>query len=198
MTDQTSQPDREKLPETELLICRLVDGEASEADRVRFDQLASDDPSLRAALARHEQAMEQLADALAADLSVTDHVGLPDAAAAPGGSLIFRLWPAYLGWAAALGFAVLWAMSAVREPAPRLTPVQYLEQYIEKGPLVVGPMRPIIVSVDELDDGRLRVRYLRRIEEIATIPMPESGELPINDIGELLIDPLDQHRDRGH
>ena len=105
MSEHTAQPDHQQLPEAELLISRLVDGEASDADRARFDALAAEDSVLPQALVRQQQAMEKLADALDADLSALEHIGLPDPARSLGGASVFRFWPAYLGWAAALVLA---------------------------------------------------------------------------------------------
>lgn len=80
-----------EFPRAEVLISRIVDGEATEAERAEFRALAAESPELLDALAEAERTHGLLADALAGELAGVAAVGVQvarggsgDAASPPG------------------------------------------------------------------------------------------------------------------
>jgi hypothetical protein len=187
----------EDVSELDLLINRIIDGEAGEDDRHRFDALARTEPDLwrRVALRQQdaillaEQVGEATADASGADL--------------PRRWLMARRlsWPLTLaGWAAVIIIALTWSLSALvdRELAPRrpgpipvqngqLTAEEHLQRYLE-APYVLADLEPEVLEVEQLSDGRVAVRFVRRIEEIAFLD-PQL-QLPVDEDGTLTKDPV--------
>jgi hypothetical protein len=111
----------------QLLISRIVDAAASEADWTRFRSLAAQDDGLWQRLAEAQAAQQQLTRALEPTLIAADQVALPvvvrDESPRPVG--IIR-WPAWAGWAVAALVAVMWWTGGgwlpMSQPAP--TPSQ--------------------------------------------------------------------------
>jgi hypothetical protein len=188
--DKPERSDRDMSSET--LITRLVDGEATDDDRVHFEHLAGSEPTLWRQLAMRQQDY----------MLLTAEVHRVTAAAA-GRALRFswlaprRLtWPLVLsGWAAVLIVSLSWAlMTLVTTPRPgasaspaSLSPEEHYTRY-RSAPYVLGEMHPEVLQVDELTDGRVAVHFLRRIEEIAFLD--PSLPLPIDENGELTRDPI--------
>jgi hypothetical protein len=174
-------------PGSDVLIGRIIDGEATESDRAAFERLASLDPSLWQALALRQQEMMLLADRVRAATEVAQRVDLPG----PRSRLRLRpgsAWRAAMlcsGWAAVLVFAAAWwfdrlpppgSPGRAAEPArtrdlSSLPPERLLEAYLQAD-FVVGEMTPTLLGVEERPDGRLRLRYLRRVEEWVDVAPP--------------------------
>jgi hypothetical protein len=195
-----SPPDEahsEKVSELDLLINRIIDDEAGEADRRRFDELARSDPDLWRRVALRQQDLMLLAEQVGEATASAAETDLPHRWFLPR-----RLsWPlALAGWAAVIIIALSWSLSALvdRELAARnaapmpvqnapLTPEQHLQRYLE-APYVLADLQPEVLEVEQLSDGRVAVRFVRRIEEIAFLD-PQL-QLPVDEDGALTKDPV--------
>jgi hypothetical protein len=184
--------------EADVLISRMIDGEASDTDRERFDLLSTAEPDLWRQLALRQQDQTLLAEQVATATDVVDRVALHRPWLMPG-----RLtWVLSLsGWAALIIVAFSWGATALmnqqlsaREHGPmleeasaQLSPEQHL-LYYRQAPYVVGDMEPEVLDVEPLSDGRVAVRFVRKFEEIAFLD--PSRDLPVDENGELTTDPL--------
>ncbi|UCD75526.1 MAG: hypothetical protein JSV91_01145 [Phycisphaerales bacterium] len=197
MDEQT--PDA--VTEADILIGRIVDGEADEQDRTDFERLADADPLLWRAVATRHQDMASLCDEVDHEIAMATTLELPDFVAprrAP------RWAVALSGWAAVLILAVIWttmpqskgieglppARPVQINPDDELTFEQHMQQYL-LAPYVMGELDPIVFRVEELPDGRQAIHYVRRIEAFEFLDADE--ELPVNDKGHLTIDPSELH-----
>ena len=188
-SDTTHGEPRDPHLELEVLISRLIDGEATDADRSRFQDLADADPALWRRLALRQSDMETLSVAVDGELQTAVQTPLP-VRAARGSALAFS------GWAAVLLLGAAWFLTTLlpsQGTSPnlageginsRLTSVEHYEQYVQ-APYVLGELAPVIVDVEELSDGRIAIQFIRRIEEVAffdsVAEIPEDAE----DVGEL-------------
>jgi len=195
-----SPPDKprpEEERELDLLISRMIDGEVSEADRRRFDELAASDPDLWRRVALRQQDMALLADQVGEVTAGALRNDLPHRWLLPR-----RLsWPlALAGWAAVLIIALSWSLAALVDrdlsptragPIPvqngHVTAEEHLQRYLD-APYVLGDLQPTVLEVEQLSDGRVAVRFVRRIEEIAFLD-PQL-QLPVDEDGELTTDPV--------
>lgn len=187
--DSTWTPDAEN--EADVLIARVIDGEATETDRERFDHLAAAEPTLWRELALRQQDHGQLTEEVRAATAGADRTELPRHRFIPRG-VSWTL--AASGWAAVLILSLSWGLIATsgRRPAPiaktaTVTPEEHYQNYME-APYVLGDMHPEVLEVQEMPDGRVAVHFVRRIEEIAFLD-PES-DLPVDETGELTRDPV--------
>jgi len=189
------------VPEADRLITRIVDGVASDAERARFEELASRRPSLWRTLAVEQQSAGVLVRAFDRELERAERVELPVDAAAPVGRRTRAAWVAAgVGWAAAIVLAVVWAMTETGgEAPPGLTPVDLppieqlepddaLQRYLD-APWVRGQMQPVLLEIEHLPDGTRRVWIMRRIEEF--VDVPADAELPVNERNELTEEPAE-------
>lgn len=187
--------------EVEVLITRLVDGEATDEDRQRFDHLAASEPTLWRQRALRQEDMTILAEQVRDATATMERVALPRRRFIP---TRLSLPMAFSGWAAVLIIAVTWVvltslnrsgevrnLDMATSMAPSLSPEDHFEKYLS-APYVLGDMQPLVVEVKELPDGRIAVHFVRRIEEIAFLD--PSAELPVDDEGELTSDPTTLRR----
>lgn len=185
------------MDERSLLLSRLADGEASAADIARFEQLAQNDPALHRDLEELQRAMRTLAAELAEEVAAADSVEWPESSR----PLTFAGWGwAISGWAAAIAVAVLWVFATKFAPTQgnlhhtrpagdsmvNMTYDQLRRAYLT-APFVLDELDPIVLEVEELSDGRIAVRFMRRIEEIMFVEPNEP--LTIDDEGALQQDP---------
>ena len=164
---------------TEILVGRIVDGEAKPEDRARFDELAAVNPSLWRALAMRQQDMAALTSRFEQMTRIVNAINLPESERS---TTRLRLpWlVALTGWAAVLIVAVLWGLQAASAshqrgrilPANRdpctMSPDDHLREYL-RAPFISGELPPTLVYSERLPDGRTMLRILRRIEEIAYV-----------------------------
>ena len=205
---------------TEILLGRLVDGEASDADRAAFEEAAAQDPGLWRELARAHELAADLTAAVAAEVAAIGHIPLPVAERSPATELdpaaeleraraatltnrsragddgVLRKLLLVGGWlaaAAALAFALVTSLPQLRGTGEaRLTNVDpdlLLDAYRE-AEWVEGELLPMIMGVEELPNGKLRIRYMRRIEETGVF---DGSEPPEDEAGQLTVDPATLH-----
>ncbi len=168
--------------EAETLIGRIVDCEATAEDCVRYEGLAAADATMWDSLARRQFEQAMLAARVTASIAPADRVEAPARRRGLRVTDVLGL----SGWAAVIALLAWWAVaggigsrsSASRvEPvgaAPveaRLAPAEHLRRYLQ-AEHVLGELDPVFLEVEPLPDGRARVRFIRRIEEHAEMPVP--------------------------
>jgi hypothetical protein len=188
-TNAQSGPAHDPELGADVLIGRLIDGEANEQDHEHFDRIAAAEPSLWRQLAERQRDAMRLTEAVETAVSTAASMPLPR----------FLVWPRRLswplamsGWAALIIIGLTWGLaSLVRAPEPgqapsaTITPVDGYQQYVT-APFVLEELPPVVLEVEELSDGRIALEFVRRTLEVAFLD-PE-GELPINEFGELTTD----------
>ena len=132
--ERASREEARPLPEVDVLIERLIDGEAGSEERARFRRLAEADRDLWQRLAERQQERLDLTGAFEAEVTAADRIELPELEPdqqlgrpvdrlgnAPGLGTgrwtgrfgdRFIIGGAAIGWAAALVMAALWLVPA--------------------------------------------------------------------------------------
>ena len=87
------------------------------------------------------------------------------------------------------------ALQSLRGGAAEGDAEDHFSQYL-RAPYVIGEYQPTLLEVKELKDGRIVLRYLRRIGEVAVFD--SASEVPISADGSLQFSPSDFRRDRMH
>lgn len=191
----------------DILIGRIIDGEASAEDRAQFEELAAINSALWKSLAVRQQDMASLILRFDEETRGIDRIELPQPQS-QGRSLRMPWLVAFTGWAAMFIVAILWGMqhaSDLRErdqlvrslPANSssevLTPEDHLRAYLH-APFVVGEWEPTLLRSEPASNGRTLIRMLRRIEETAYIDANQ--ELPISTDGRLTKPPAQIRREQ--
>lgn len=200
----------------DVLIGRIVDGEASESQRQRFEMMAASDPLLWRSLALRQQDTAMLAVHVEPTLNAADRVDLPMHAFEHENQIVGTIggdeqpahalparpswWLAASGWAAVIGLAAVWGSGAfvgrgehvgstglaADQRTAPLSPEAHLKEYMH-APFVLGDMPPTLLQVEPLNDGRFAVSYLRRIVEVKYFDSPE--QIPLDADGNLSATP---------
>lgn len=187
----------------DILITRVLDGEATPEDWAAFRALAARDQSVWAELADAQQDRAELASALAEAIAVADRVEAPiDAHAGERFNARLRTGAAWLGWAAAATLAVgafVGRGGLGTAPAPAsdgaqqagLFPINSAEDalkvYFDKGQQtgrVLGELPDrVLLSSQPLPDGSgFSVVYLRQIVERQEVP--DLFRMGVNEAGQ--------------
>ena len=167
--------------EMDLVISRLLDGEASEHDLATLREKAAASPELWSAFAAQSHDHSLLTRASASLLQGVDHVDLPPSGAgtgtqsplAFGRDRVARGWRGVAvasGWAAALLFGVAWLISPPTSGNPDAPMVQEVlnEAAIEPFILASEPnetLPPVLLRSRPLPDGRIELLIMRRTTE---------------------------------
>lgn len=171
----------------DVLIGRVVDGEASTSDWDALDVLARADASVWERLGRAQRTHARLEREVEDAIAIAELIDAPSRRVAGGGSLVLRVRQ-YGGWAAAAAVALSWAAfqgpgvhgrsggnqaGLGQIPIATLTPDQALEQYVSTGVAqgrVLGEMQPMLVDARDLGEGKGKeVWYVRPILERRTV-----------------------------
>lgn len=179
LLDERFEPTRE-----DVLIGRVVDGEASTADWEALDALAATDPGIWERLGRAQRIHARLERDVEDSIAIAELIDLPREHIAAA-SLSFR-FRQYAGWAAAaaLGVALLGSLglNLVTRPtgpgmnagftpvsAQPLSPDEALDQYVRTGLAsgrVLGEMPAMLVETRPAPQGAgQEVLYVRQILE---------------------------------
>jgi len=184
----------------EILIGRIVDGEALPVDRARFDDLASANLVLWKMLALRQQDAAALTTRFERQTASVEKIELPQRSLAFNRTGRSPWLLAVSGWAAVIVVAVLWGMqhaANLRErdarrttdtfdPTKVVSPDDYLRLY-KSAPFVMGEWPPTLLASEKLSDGRTFIRMLRRIEE--THYLDADKPVPVEADGRLTIPP---------
>jgi hypothetical protein len=219
MDEQTRMSLQNDTPDTELaadlkeevLIGRLIDGEAKPADERQFEQLASASPTLWRTLAMRQRDMQLLGSQVDQEIRGADHVELHGMSILPH-RLTWTL--AMSGWAAMLVLALTWtavvmygnyrdqSFDPVRDgevdaiPPSKsladLTPQELLELYKANADWSVLELQSELLMMNTLENGDLMIRSMRRFDEEIIVPaviaekllkMQEQGEdIPVDPV----------------
>ncbi|MDX2115128.1 MAG: hypothetical protein SFZ24_05830 [Planctomycetota bacterium] len=172
----------------DVLIGRVVDGEATSADWAALEHLASRDPLVWERLGRAQRTHARLEREVEDAIAIAELIDLPSARAVAVDSFRLRLRQ-YGGWAAAAAVALAWVGAQtplVSHPAPTSTaalvpiaapaqvaPDQLFDRYVLEGVAqgrVVGVMPPVLVRTEPAADGNgKQVIFLRQVLERATM-----------------------------
>lgn len=176
----------------DILISRVIDGEASPEDWSALKALAERDPSVWRDLAGLQQDHAELSGAMAEVVSIADGVDAPvelvGGVADRGRSL--RMWG---GWAAAAALACAWIVRGPGATEPLASPTKgqqaglgpfglsqnsgtddYFNAYLRAGQQdgrVLGEVgEPVLVQTIPHEEGGYEVRYVRQIMERRVVP----------------------------
>lgn len=168
----------------EILIGRIIDGEAFEDDWNEFDVLAKGDPALLARLARAQREHARLEHDVADSIAVCDLIDLPGTSA-HGAAMAARLRQ-YSGWAVAAVVSLAFlTVLGVNLPGGSgnpnqasivpvsATPDEAFSEYMRTGIAdgrVIGEMPTVLMDVQQLPENEgMQVVYLRQIVERTTV-----------------------------
>ncbi len=148
--------------QAEVLIGRIIDLEATDEDQLRFEQLATSDPTLWRTLAGRQLDMAVLTQRVTEETAGVNRVELPVIAPVRG----VRWTLAYSGWAAVLVIAAIWAIlpSGSSNPVLQQTADEALDVYTE-APFVLEEFDPILMDWERIDDEWIRLFIMRRFQE---------------------------------
>lgn len=170
---ESFEPTRE-----DVLIGRVVDGEASTSDWDALERIAGTDSAVWERLGRAQRTHARLEREVEDAIAIAELIDLPaeGSIASLGFNARLRQWG---GWAAAAVVGVAWiSMSGITGSGvpgsqiagmPReLSPDELLSQYMNKGQAqgrVMGEMEPMLVDARDLGDSRKEVIFVRPIIE---------------------------------
>lgn len=176
-------------PDREILIARVIDGEATPEDWQAIRDLATTDPALWGDLAESQSNHDQLRAAVGELVAIADAVEAPIREHAAI-SLAQRLglvgrWG---GWAVAAAVLLAWSLGLLGVPTsqdnihaglgpdiqPAQSPDQALDSYLEQGKAVGRVVRQepglVILDTKPINDGKnIEILYLRQIVERAVV-----------------------------
>jgi hypothetical protein len=175
----------------ELLLSRLVDGEASERDWEDFRTIAGRGAGgLWRALAEAQRDQAVLSIAVGESVRAAERVGLPGSRPAPSEGVIARIVP-WAGWAAAACVGIVWAIGLIAArpgmtsgtgnlagiPGGIVRPASYEDAWNEcvrrgkEDGVVVGEVpERVVVSTSARADGRgYEIVTLRQVVEKRTV-----------------------------
>ncbi len=179
MTRHDDTPSAAELEE-EILISRLIDGEAKTDDEQSFEQRAEVQPALWRRLALRQRDMLLLAAQVEKRTACADTIELHGLPIFPR-RLTWTL--SVSGWAAMLILAVTWAVTSggwrdegveeikqgdmptfINPHQEVLSQQALLEQY-ERAEWVQGELQATLMQWQRLEDGSVELSYLRRLQE---------------------------------
>lgn len=181
----TTPEDGDPRLEREVLIGRVIDGEASPEDWDALRALAASDPTLWNDLRWTQRQHELLASAVGERARVADHVDLDRALADPS-PMVRRIELAgrYGGWLAAACLVLLWSLGinplasdgagqsaglgpvVAADPGPDQALRSYLDAGRRAGRVIDEVPQRVVVEARPIDGGqRVEVLYIRQILE---------------------------------
>ncbi|MEM7229738.1 MAG: hypothetical protein AAF432_13080 [Planctomycetota bacterium] len=177
--------------EVDIIIGRLIDGEATDADRARFERLAALEPAAWRRLALQQADRDHLARAYERATAAGTDVELP-VRAAP--RRIGSSWSAAAAWAAVVVLALAWFATAQRDDI--VTPDEALARYRE-APFIENEFEPLILETKEFEDGSIGVRFMRRFEESLWMSPEMAREHFDRERGRFGLDPSEIRAEQG-
>lgn len=186
----------------DILIGRVVDGEATGADWGELERMASDDEGVWARLARAQRSQASLARAVDDEVVVAELVDLPasDHERAHVWSEVSVRWRAYSGWAVAAAMALAWVGAArfsLRPEPGGLPPTQtagpalagmddLMQRYVEQGSAqgrVLAELPMVMIESGPAQGGEgVDVVYVRQLLE--RVRVKNMYELGVTEYGE--------------
>ncbi|MGD9693726.1 MAG: hypothetical protein AB7G17_06265 [Phycisphaerales bacterium] len=206
----------------DILIGRVVDGEATGADWGELERLAAADDGVWARLAKAQRSQASLARAVDDEVVVAELVDLPAGEVVRGGhgwSEVSVRWRAYSGWAVAAAMALAWVGAArygvwdglgnstrgLRQPAQIAGPGalgmdDLMQRYVEQGSAqgrVIAELPMVMVETGPAQGGDgVDVVYVRQLLE--RVRVRDVYELGMTEHGEpapvLVAQPVSRRR----
>lgn len=168
----------------DILVGRVVDGEASAEDWTELEHMGELDPSLWWRLARTQRDQATLGAGLHDAIAIAEAVELSSGAMRATHSFHLR-WSSWSGWAAAAAIALVWANTRGFFPAPgmssntaglapaNLSTDEAFNQYLTNGMRqgrVLGELPTVMIDSQPSEDGtRQDITVLRRIIEVQRV-----------------------------
>ncbi len=182
----------------DLLISRIVDGEASEGDWTTFRSVAEREPSLWRELAEYQRDQAELSTIVSAAIRVADGVEAPvQEEMGRRFSDRTRLVSTWGGWAAAAALVLAWTTGAWnnRTPAPignhsdlsglsSLQPREVMDKYVSEGKLTPTDLYDLY-----LDSGKERGTVVGEIPDrvlVSARPMKAGGGYELTYIRQIM------------
>ena len=169
----------------EILMSRVVDGEATAADWESFRQIAESDPTLWREMAEHQRDHHELSAMVASAIAIADEVEAPAHAHMEQRMVSrLRIVGAWGGWAAAAAVALMWTAGQLN-PTPTVPQnntaglniptgdllSRYLEQGKKSGQVVGELPDKVLIETRPVQSGDgYEVYYIRQIIEKARVP----------------------------
>ncbi len=190
MTDLTQTARQPDDPRDDILINRVVDGEATPADWTELDVVSQRDPSIWARLAESQRSHASLQRAVEDALTAAELVDLPHPS-----ERLERAWDSRVrvwgGWMVAALVAIAWAGNFAQIRAMRaeqgnadvtnaaglagvstLSSDQLLQAYMQSGienGRVVGEMPMVMLETVPTADGKSQITFVRPLVERAIV-----------------------------
>jgi hypothetical protein len=190
MTNFTTADRRPDDPRDDILINRVVDGEATPADWAELDVVAQRDPSVWARLAESQRSHASLQRAVEDALTVAELVDLPHPS-----ERLERAWDSRVrvwgGWMVAAIVAIAWAGNFAQIRAMRsaqgnadvtnnaglagigaMSSDQLFQAYMQSGLAdgrVVGEMPMVMLESVPTADGKSQITFVRPLVERAVV-----------------------------
>jgi hypothetical protein len=186
----------------DVLIGRVVDGEASAADWAALESIAQSDAGVWERVGRAHRVHARLEREIEDAIAIAELIEAPSPKVVAGHAMTLRMRQ-YGGWAAAAAVALAWV--AVRNPggvgpgaqvagigpvsAAPLSVEEAYDQYINRGIAqnrVIGELQPVLVETRDLGEGNGReVIFMRQILErqpvtevsVMSVQMDEHGTM---------------------
>lgn len=164
-SNPTSDPQPDGVAPVELLVGRVIDGEASREEFARFAQLAARDGSVWHVYTEGRGHQELLHRAVAEEIEAACRVNLPRRPAISHVVGVIRASHGYLAWAALVALALVLGLS---DRSPGVPSVRVVDRSaVEPGPVISSDeFDPVLLHTQPLPDGRVRVTWMRRILEV--------------------------------
>lgn len=167
--------------ERDILISRVVDGVADEADWKALDSIARSEPAIWRELAQSQRQQARLLAAVDEAMARVDGVGLPNPATYQFSARVSTI-ARWGGWAAAAAVALAW-MGGTRPGPSRQNPnqaslvpltasdafSQYIQRGQEEGNVVSEVPDKLMIEAVPMGDGTFEVYFVRQIVERARV-----------------------------
>jgi anti-sigma factor RsiW len=170
----------------QVLMSRVVDGEATAEQWEQFQGLAEQNPTLWRELAEHQRDQGELTLAIASEISVADRVHAPvHEHMTESFTQRLRTVVTWGGWAAAAAVALMWGGAQRHSPgladsrtaslvAAPSSPGDLLQQYLargqESGQVVRELPEKVMIEARPVASGGYEVFYIRQIMERTSVP----------------------------
>lgn len=182
----------------DVIVGRIVDGEATPHDWQELDRLAHEDPDVWRRIAQAQRAHARLERAVEDEIAVAELIELPIEQHSAVYELVTRV-RAYGGWAVA-AVLTLALLGNFNMPTPSgsmraglsLSPDQAYDQYISTGMeegRVVSEMPALLVDAGEADNGQVLI--IRRIMERVRVEETPFYQVKTNEFGERVLSPVE-------
>lgn len=156
-----------QVPQIDVLIGRIIDGEASASDIDQVAERIAAEPEHFRALAERQGDHARLTAMVSAEIDRSAGVVLPVDPHRARGTLLMSVWrqtPSLLGWAAAIVLALIIGFGDSSAPTHtvRYLNQQMIQPHVLEQRLLPNALDPILLNTRRLPDGRWRLTWMER------------------------------------